>query len=205
MSLNFNRLVCTVFLCFLIAGCAREGGLAPFEIRHGVAPARVEVMKASTTSSSVEQEVSQSENTQSAAGVFAIQRPVQGPIILKFNLDGVPRNEGINIEAPQGTVVQAAADGDVAYVGNALRDFGNLVLVRHKDGWMTAYAHLGEVSVVDGQSIAQGGEIGKVGSSGAVKRHNFTSNYAREPIVWTRIHTFCRKKTTPVVYGVVYA
>ncbi|MCP4923880.1 MAG: M23 family metallopeptidase [bacterium] len=171
MSLRFNRLAFPALLCVLVSGCAREGGLAPFEIRHGMAPQRASIMNATATpDSSVEQKSFESSETPPASGGdFMIRRPVQGPVVLKFNIEGVPRNEGINIEAPQGTVVHAAAEGEVAYVGNALRDFGNLVLVRHKDGWMTAYAHLEEVSVEDGQALVLGSVIGKVGSSGTVE------------------------------------
>lgn len=95
--------------------------------------------------------------------------PVQGKIISAFGTkDQGHQNDGINISAPRGTPVRATENGVVAYAGNELRGFGNLVLIRHADGWITAYAHNDELLVRRGQIVRQGQDIATVGSSGGV-------------------------------------
>ena len=72
--------------------------------------------------------------------------PVRGDIVRRFGPLGVGRrNDGVDIKAAQGTDVQAAAPGEVVYAGNQVPGFGNLVLIKHADGWVTAYAHLDKV------------------------------------------------------------
>ena len=78
------------------------------------------------------------------------------------------RNDGINIAAPVGAPVKASAAGVVAYAGNELRGFGNMVLLRHADGWVTAYAHNSSLLVKKGDKVDQGQTIARVGSSGNV-------------------------------------
>ena len=70
--------------------------------------------------------------------------------------------------APRGTPIKAAENGVVAYSGNELRGFGNLVLIRHADGYMTAYGHTAELLVKRGQTVRRGQTIARVGASGAV-------------------------------------
>ncbi|MBU6475601.1 MAG: LysM peptidoglycan-binding domain-containing M23 family metallopeptidase [Alphaproteobacteria bacterium] len=95
--------------------------------------------------------------------------PVRGRVISAYGAKGGGLyNDGINIAAPRGTPVAAAANGVVAYVGNALKSYGNLVLVRHAGGMMTAYAHLASVRASTGMEVRRGEVIGTVGSSGAV-------------------------------------
>lgn len=95
--------------------------------------------------------------------------PVSGPVISSFGAkSGGLRNDGINIAAARGTPVRAAEAGVVAYVGNELRGYGNLVLLRHDEGWMTAYAHLQQVEVVSGQRVERGEVVAHVGRSGQV-------------------------------------
>jgi murein DD-endopeptidase MepM/ murein hydrolase activator NlpD len=95
--------------------------------------------------------------------------PVDGKLISGFGVKGSGlHNDGINIAAPVGTVVRAAENGVVAYAGNELRGFGNLLLVKHDDGWMTAYAHNSELLVRRGDRVARGQPIAKVGSTGNV-------------------------------------
>ncbi len=79
-------------------------------------------------------------------------------------------NDGINIAAGSGAIIRAAENGIVAYAGNELRGYGNLLLVRHADGWISAYAHIGDFLVRRGQVVKRGQPIGRVGSSGAVNR-----------------------------------
>ena len=96
-------------------------------------------------------------------------KPVEGKTISSYGskTDGL-YNDGINIAAARGTKVQAAENGVVVYAGNGLKDSGNLVLVRHEDRWMTAYGHLDQISVKNGDIVSRGGKIGTVGSTGAV-------------------------------------
>lgn len=77
-------------------------------------------------------------------------------------------NDGINIAVPEGTPVKAAEDGVVAYAGNELKGYGNLVLVRHSNGFVTAYAHASELMVKRGEAIKRGQVIMKSGQSGEV-------------------------------------
>lgn len=96
--------------------------------------------------------------------------PVTGPILSEFGpKDGGLHNDGINIGAPRGTPVVAADGGEVAYSGNELRGFGNLLLIRHADGWVTAYAHLDTVLVERGHTVKRGDKIGTVGQTGNVR------------------------------------
>jgi murein DD-endopeptidase MepM/ murein hydrolase activator NlpD len=95
--------------------------------------------------------------------------PVTGAVLSEYgNKAGGLHNDGINIAAAKGTPVRAAADGVVAYVGNELKGFGNLVLIRHADGVMTAYGHLDRWEVERGAQVRRGQTIGAVGSTGNV-------------------------------------
>ncbi len=95
--------------------------------------------------------------------------PVKGRIISSFGKKpGGLRNEGINIAVPEGTSVRAAEAGVVAYAGNELKGYGNLILVRHKNGWVTAYAHNKELFVKRGDTVKRGTVIAKAGQTGSV-------------------------------------
>jgi murein DD-endopeptidase MepM/ murein hydrolase activator NlpD len=95
--------------------------------------------------------------------------PIKGEVISKFGpKNGGLYNDGINIKAKDGEAVKAAQEGVVAYVGNELRGYGNLVIVKHSSGWITAYAHLKEFAVRRGQKISKGEKIGLVGATGNV-------------------------------------
>lgn len=95
--------------------------------------------------------------------------PVKGTVISNYGAIGKGRtNDGINIKAPLGTTVKCADVGTVAYAGNELKGFGNLILIKHQDGWVTAYAHNDKVLVKKGQKIRKGEKIATVGSTGGV-------------------------------------
>ncbi len=97
--------------------------------------------------------------------------PVKGPLLSSFGVkDGGLRNDGINIKANRGTPVRAAENGVVAYAGNEIRGFGNLLLIKHADGYVTAYAHNEDLIVQRGQKVKRGQKIATVGSSGSVSR-----------------------------------
>ena len=119
-----------------------------------------------------------------AAGRGRFIWPVHGDILSPFGVKGVGRrNDGIDIKASQGTSVHAAASGEVVYAGDQVPGFGNLVLIKHADGWVTAYAHLDRASVHMRQSVTQGDEIGQVGQSGGVfePQLHFEIRYAPRP------------------------
>jgi murein DD-endopeptidase MepM/ murein hydrolase activator NlpD len=106
-----------------------------------------------------------------AAGNFAgrFPWPVRGRILASYgNAPGGGHNDGINIAAPRGTPVRAIDGGTVAYAGNEVKGYGNLVLIKHANGWISAYAHLDGLSVKLGETIAAGQVIAKVGDSGGV-------------------------------------
>ena len=95
--------------------------------------------------------------------------PVKGTVVSNFGVIGKGRkNDGINIKAARGTTVKAADKGTVAYAGNELKGFGNLILIKHADGWITAYAHNDKLLVKKGQKVIKGEKIATVGSTGSV-------------------------------------
>jgi Membrane proteins related to metalloendopeptidases len=95
--------------------------------------------------------------------------PVSGDVISAFGPKGNGLfNDGINIAAARGAPVRAAEGGVVAYAGNELRGFGNMILIKHPDGWVTAYAHAEELIVAKGERVSKGQVIARVGSTGNV-------------------------------------
>ena len=107
--------------------------------------------------------------------------PAKGRIINGYGSGG---NEGINIAVPEGTPVKAAEDGTVAYAGSDVKGYGKLVLVRHNNGYVSAYAHNGELDVRPGEKVKRGQTIAKSGATG-----NVTS---------PQLHFELRKGATPV-------
>ncbi len=97
--------------------------------------------------------------------------PVRGRIIANFGprLGGL-HNDGINIAAPHGAPILAAENGVVAYAGQGLRGFGKLLLIKHTEGWTTAYAHASNILVKRGEEVKRGQAIATVGRSGGVSR-----------------------------------
>ncbi len=111
--------------------------------------------------------------------------PVRGRVIAGFGpKTSGGQNDGINLAVPEGTPIKAAEEGVVAYAGNELKGYGNLVLVRHANGFVTAYAHASELNVKKGEQIKRGQVIGKAGATG-----NVTS---------PQLHFEIRKGATPV-------
>jgi murein DD-endopeptidase MepM/ murein hydrolase activator NlpD len=107
--------------------------------------------------------------------------PARGRIIQGFANGG---NDGINISVPEGTQVKAAESGVVAYAGSELKGYGNLVLIRHPNGFVTAYAHNGDIAVKRGDQVSRGQTIAKSGQSGNVSS--------------PQLHFELRKGSTPV-------
>jgi murein DD-endopeptidase MepM/ murein hydrolase activator NlpD len=103
-----------------------------------------------------------------AGGRFAW--PLRGTVIEEFGAKGGGiRNDGINIQAVAGDSVLAAENGVVAYAGNELPGLGNLLLIRHSDGWVTAYAHNDQLLVRRGDTVNRGQRVATAGSSGSVR------------------------------------
>jgi murein DD-endopeptidase MepM/ murein hydrolase activator NlpD len=111
--------------------------------------------------------------------------PVRGRIVTAFGAKpNGQQNNGINIAVPEGTPVKAAEDGEVAYAGNELKGYGNLILVRHPNGFVTAYAHASELMVKRGDKVKRGQVIAKSGRTGAISS--------------PQLHFEIRKGSTPV-------
>jgi murein DD-endopeptidase MepM/ murein hydrolase activator NlpD len=104
---------------------------------------------------------------EAASGRF--RWPARGRVIASFGKrpDGT-HNDGINIAVPQGTDVHAAENGRVAYAGNELKGYGNLVLIRHDNGWVSAYAHADQILVKRDDVVKRGQVIAKAGKTGTV-------------------------------------
>ena len=110
--------------------------------------------------------------------------PVRGDVISGFGIKpGGQRNDGINLSGKDGDPVRAAAGGEVVYSGNLVPGFGNLVLIKHEGGWVTAYAHMASTAVKIKDRIAQGQTIGTVGRTGGVEASqlHFELRYAPSP------------------------
>ena len=125
------------------------------------------------------------QTAEAAGGMPSFRWPVKGRIIAAFGPrpNGVP-NDGINLAVPEGTPVKAADDGVVAYAGNELKGYGNLILIRHANGFVSAYANASELMVKRGDTIKRGQVIAHAGQTG-----NVTS---------PQLHFEIRKGSTPV-------
>ena len=111
--------------------------------------------------------------------------PVRGPILRSFGRhSGGQQNDGINIGTERGSSIAAAADGVVAYVGQDIPAYGTLILLRHGDGWLSAYGYADSITVTRGQKVVRGQTIAKSG----------TSPYSPEP----QLHFEIRNGRTPV-------
>jgi murein DD-endopeptidase MepM/ murein hydrolase activator NlpD len=110
---------------------------------------------------------------------------VRGRVVTSFGpVPGNLRNDGINISVPEGTDIHAADDGLVVYSGSDVKGYGNLLLVRHGNSFVTAYAHASQLLVNQGDAVVRGQVIAKSGRTGQVK----------EPL----LHFEIRKGTVPV-------
>jgi murein DD-endopeptidase MepM/ murein hydrolase activator NlpD len=136
--------------------------------------------------SPVEETVAETKVQPSATGaVPSFRWPVRGRIIAGFGpKPNGQENDGINLAVPEGTSVKAADDGVVAYAGNELKGYGNLVLVRHKNGYVTAYAHASQLKVHRGETVKRGQIIALAGETGSVNS--------------PQLHFEIRKGSTPV-------
>jgi murein DD-endopeptidase MepM/ murein hydrolase activator NlpD len=119
------------------------------------------------------------------AGLPTFRWPVNGRVIAAFGpKTSGQQNDGINVSVPEGTPIKAAEDGVVAYAGNELKTYGNLVLIRHANGYVTAYAHASEIMVKRDDTVKRGQIIAKSGQTGTVNA--------------PQVHFEIRKGSTPV-------
>ena len=119
------------------------------------------------------------------AAMPSFRWPVRGRIVTAFGpKPSGQQNDGINVAVPEGTPIKAAEDGVVAYAGNELKSYGNLVLVRHSNGYVTAYAHASEIMVKRDDTVKRGQIIAKAGQTGTVAA--------------PQLHFEIRKGSTPV-------
>jgi murein DD-endopeptidase MepM/ murein hydrolase activator NlpD len=120
-----------------------------------------------------------------AGGLPSFRWPVRGRVIAGFGpKPNGQQNDGINLAVPEGTPIKAAEDGVVAYAGNELKGYGNLVLIRHSNGFVTAYAHANEILAQRGDQVKRGQIIARSGQTG-----NVTS---------PQLHFEIRKGATPL-------
>lgn len=114
------------------------------------------------------------------------QWPTTGKVVQGFsNSDG--GNKGIDIAGSKGQAVYAAAPGRVVYAGNALRGYGNLIIIKHDDDFLSAYAHNDSISVSDQQQVSAGQQIAKLGSSGTTSNKlHFEIRYKGKSVDPTR-------------------
>jgi murein DD-endopeptidase MepM/ murein hydrolase activator NlpD len=115
------------------------------------------------------------------SGADKFRWPISGKVITDFIAS---KGTGINIEAPEGASVRAAENGQVIYVGSGVEGYGNLILIRHANGYVSAYAHLKSVGVSKGDNVTRGDSIGQAGMTGSVNR--------------PQLHFELRKGATPV-------
>lgn len=112
--------------------------------------------------------------------------PVQsGTIISKFGQkSGGLYNDGINVKSDISDDIFAVRGGKVAYVGNELRGYGNLIIIKHSNSWISAYAHLNDISVKKGQIVKKGDKIANMGSTGNVleKQLYFSLRHKKEAV-----------------------
>jgi murein DD-endopeptidase MepM/ murein hydrolase activator NlpD len=142
---------------------------AGYDSEATAAPSETDDGQASTDEVAARSTDDDNDNEPEARTDTQFRWPVKGRIIGKYgdNLDGA-RNDGINVAVPLGTDVKAAENGVVAYAGDELKGYGRLVLIRHADNWVSAYAHNEEIVVKRGDTVSRGQVIAKAGKTGAV-------------------------------------
>ncbi|MEQ0924500.1 MULTISPECIES: peptidoglycan DD-metalloendopeptidase family protein [Acinetobacter] len=94
-------------------------------------------------------------------------KPSNGAVLQQYNL--ASNIKGIRYAGNVGDPVFAAADGQVVYAADGLKEYGNLVLVKHINGYITAYAHNSKLNVKSGQNVTAGQKIAEMGSSGTTR------------------------------------
>ncbi len=153
-----------------VAAAQPAAALAPPATKMAAAGPQQTVRLAQATTKIEEPSAEAPVKSAEATGALPTFRwPVRGKVITSYGAKTNGKsNDGINLAVPEGTPIKAAEDGIVAYSGNELKGYGNLVLVRHANGYVTAYAHASELLVKRGDTIRRGQIIAKSGQSGEV-------------------------------------
>jgi murein DD-endopeptidase MepM/ murein hydrolase activator NlpD len=153
---------------------------------HSQPPQRVATAEAGAPLAAAEPAAAKTEAlTESSSSTGGFRWPVRGRVIAGFGPEpNGQHNDGINLAVPEGTSVKAAEEGTVAYAGNELKGYGNLLLVRHGNGFVTAYAHASELLVKRGDQVKRGQIIARAGQTGSVSS--------------PQLHFEIRKGATPV-------
>jgi murein DD-endopeptidase MepM/ murein hydrolase activator NlpD len=142
---------------------------APATKMAAIAPAQSARLAQATTNVEEKPAETPAKAAETTSALPTFRWPVRGKVVTTYGAKTNGKsNDGINLAVPEGTPVKAAEDGVVAYSGNELKGYGNLVLVRHSNGYVTAYAHASELLVKRGDTIKRGQVIAKSGQSGEV-------------------------------------
>jgi murein DD-endopeptidase MepM/ murein hydrolase activator NlpD len=147
-----------LLLCFLMVGCAEQN------------PARVVEITPSTYKVLAKKKIKNSHvalkmNKSSEKPEWVWPVPARGNILSRFSATN-PKLKGIDIAGQEGTPVVAASGGEVVYSGNSLQGYGNLVIIKHKNNYLTAYAHNRKNMVKEGDRVVVGQRIAEMGRSG---------------------------------------
>jgi murein DD-endopeptidase MepM/ murein hydrolase activator NlpD len=167
-------------------------GAKPATVAETSKPAPVQKVAAASTTSTVnvvtpaaQELVPDKAKAEVTSAMPSFRWPVRGRVITAFGPKPTgSQNDGINVAVPEGTPIKAAEDGVVAYAGNELKSYGNLVLVRHSSGYVTAYAHASEILVKRDDHVKRGQIIAKAGQTGQVAA--------------PQLHFEIRKGSTPI-------
>jgi len=147
----------------LVAAAPAKGASAPVIVAEAPT-AKKETANLASETKEVEKDLKES-----TSALPSFRWPVRGRVITAYGAKtSGKQNDGINVAVPEGTPVKAAEDGVVTYSGNELKGYGNLVLVKHSNGYVTAYAHASELMVKRGDTIKRGQIIAKAGQTGEV-------------------------------------
>ncbi|MBR0930477.1 LysM peptidoglycan-binding domain-containing M23 family metallopeptidase [Bradyrhizobium diazoefficiens] len=155
-----------------VAGALQPVAAAPAPVtKMAAAGAPVQSARLAQATTTIEEKPAEApaKAAETTSALPTFRWPVRGKVVTSYGAKTNGKsNDGINLAVPEGTPVKAAEDGVVAYSGNELKGYGNLVLVRHSNGYVTAYAHASELMVKRGDTIKRGQVIAKSGQSGEV-------------------------------------
>jgi len=154
---------------------------APNALQAATAPAAATTPQQATPTAQPAQMANVSAAEPAMSGSDKFQWPVSGRVLVDF---ASSKGTGINIEASEGSAIKAAENGTVIYVGSGVEGYGNLILIRHPNGYVSAYAHLQSMNVAKGAVVNRGDTIGAAGMTGSVTR--------------PQLHFELRKGATPV-------
>lgn len=172
------------------AGTVRAKPKTRTPARSGARPPAMASQSPSATPPSAMQPPATQPLPQVAGDTPQFRWPVDGRILSGFGAKPGGRfNDGVNLKASSGAPVRAAGDGVIAYAGDAIPGFGNLVLIKHAGGWVTAYAHNEALLVARGRRVTQGDIIARAGETGSVSEPqvHFELRRGRTPVDPTKV------------------